>query len=232
MQIAKATKGNQEQWYLQRQFRITGSRCYGIYTYNLGDWSSKAMRYFWPKSFKSKYTEYGKQYEGSARKAYEGRNRYKVVDTGLIVSQKQPWLGYSPDGIVIENNKPIKLLEIKCPYSGMFQQNQFIQKANMLLFVSGKENPAITFVNSCKYLEFRDNFLTLKKNHLYYAQIQLGMTILNLPECDFVLYSPYDDSFLNIIIKYDEEYVTKMLHKLRYNYFQNMLHTICLNKHN
>ncbi|KAJ8914738.1 hypothetical protein NQ315_017449 [Exocentrus adspersus] len=44
----------------------------------------------------------------------------EYVDTaGFIICQKFPWLGFSPDGIVFGRNGPIRLLEIKCPYSGV-----------------------------------------------------------------------------------------------------------------
>lgn len=98
---------------------ILGSRIYSIFTYAKADWSKKAENYFWPKSFSNKFTEYGKKYEGHACKAYKKQYiRYEVHNVGIAISTRYPWFGYSPDGIIFENGKPIKLLEIKCPYSG------------------------------------------------------------------------------------------------------------------
>jgi len=34
------------------------------------------------------------------------------------VSQENPWIGYSADGIVFESGKPTKLLKIKCRFMG------------------------------------------------------------------------------------------------------------------
>lgn len=56
--------------------------------------------------------------EHTARKTYAENNKYDVFECGLIVSEKHPWIAYSPDGIVFNGNKPIKLLEIKCPIAG------------------------------------------------------------------------------------------------------------------
>jgi len=42
-----------------------------------------------------------------------------VITSGFITSKKCPWLGYSPDGVVLDTlNNPKKLIEIKCPFKG------------------------------------------------------------------------------------------------------------------
>lgn len=45
---------------------------------------------------------------------------FKVIEFGLITSYSNQWLGYSPDGIAVNDNGPVALLEIKCPYEGLF----------------------------------------------------------------------------------------------------------------
>lgn len=52
--IAKDTKNNKTLWHKERQFRITGSRCYSVFTYSKNDWANKALKYFWPKGFVTK----------------------------------------------------------------------------------------------------------------------------------------------------------------------------------
>jgi hypothetical protein len=38
---------------------------------------------------------------------------------GLIICKKYPWMGYSPDGVVVDaDGIPTKLIEIKCPLKG------------------------------------------------------------------------------------------------------------------
>jgi hypothetical protein len=35
---------------------------------------------------------------------------------GLIICKKYPWMGYCPDGVVVDaDGIPTKLIEIKCP---------------------------------------------------------------------------------------------------------------------
>lgn len=55
-------------WESCRKFRITGSRCYELFTYNKikkteEQWSLKASRYFWPKPFSNEAVRYGLEYE-------------------------------------------------------------------------------------------------------------------------------------------------------------------------
>lgn len=40
------------------------------------------------------------------------------VFSGLITNKNNPWLRHSPDGLILEENKSVKLLGIKCPIIG------------------------------------------------------------------------------------------------------------------
>lgn len=113
------TKVSKKLWANQRKFRITGSRVYEIYTYKGQDWSKKAFNYFYPKSFTNRYVAHGLEQEEVARRVFGKSTGLNVVECGLVVSDFNPWLGYSPDGIITdEKGNPKALLEIKCPFSG------------------------------------------------------------------------------------------------------------------
>lgn len=51
VKVAIGTQNDINLWHKERQFRITGSRCYSLYTYSKDDWSNKTKKYFWPKKF-------------------------------------------------------------------------------------------------------------------------------------------------------------------------------------
>jgi len=108
-------------WESCKQFRITGSRCYGLYTFNKTQktdeqWSLKLNKYFWPNSFTNKCVKHGNEYESTARNIYARHTNQKILECGLITNTNNPWLGYTPDGVIVNcENKPIKLIEIKCP---------------------------------------------------------------------------------------------------------------------
>lgn len=96
-----------------------GSRVYELYTYSKDDWETKAMKYFYPKSFSNKFVKHGIRYEREAREVFISRTGFEVYECGMITSPSSPWLGYSPDGVIVHEGRPIALLEIKCLYEGI-----------------------------------------------------------------------------------------------------------------
>ena len=105
--------------------------------------------------------EYKKQYM---------HETFDVIDCGLVVSPKWPWLGCSPDGNVTEKKQPVGCIEIKCPHS----------KKNMTFKEAAEQDKAF-------YLKVIDGELKLKTNHLYYWQCQGVMNIVGLPWIDFIV---------------------------------------------
>jgi len=203
-------------WHQIRQFKITGSRCHSLYTYYMSSnksdekWSKKASSYFWPKSFSNKFVKHGIKYEQVARVLYAETTKQKVIQSGFIVHYQTPWLGYSPDGIVLnDSNVPIKLLEIKCPYLG-----------------SSKSVPEL--INDLKYvIKNSDGSFSLNKRDAYYAQVQLGLVMLNHETCDFVIYNSLEHKYIILKTDFDYEYCKKMLCTLKIIYFEKLIHEIC-----
>ncbi|XP_018577904.1 uncharacterized protein LOC108916182 [Anoplophora glabripennis] len=148
-------------WNEERKYRVTGSRIYEMYTYAKKDWEKKSYTYFWPKHFCNKFTMHGIKHEKQAKKVVSKNLALDIKDFGMIVSNSNRWLSYSPDGVIFENGIPIAVLEIKCIFAG--------RQANI------KET-----LQSVKYLETIDGNLKFKKCHKYHGQVQLGMAILNL----------------------------------------------------
>lgn len=60
---------------------------------------------------------FGNKNEKIALKMYMEMYKHEVKECGLIINHFNPWLCGSPDGIVISDGKPVKVLEIKCPIS-------------------------------------------------------------------------------------------------------------------
>lgn len=208
--ICKETSNNLNNWKLERQFRITGSRCYSIFTYaknKNANWEKKSINYFFPKPFKATDPiKHGIENEPLARDIYEKFMEVKVVKCGLIVPPQDNWLGYSPDGIIFQNGKPEKLLEIKCPYSGKTDNVEQILK-------------------SLKYIQLPAR--KLKEKHPYYVQIQIGMTVLNVNKTDFIIFASFDKSFTVISVDLNVPFVEKLLHTLKGTYFLRMIHYAC-----
>lgn len=203
-------------WDDCRKFRVTGSRCYELFTYNKTlktdeQWSLKASRYFWPKLFTNKAVQHGLKYENKVREMYAKDTGFDILECGLVINPLNPWLGYTPDGIIVDTNCiPIKLIEIKCPFKGkVLNLNDLV---NNLIFIVKNNN----------------GLLSLKQNHSYYAQVQMGMVMLNVNTCDFIVYSSYEDTYVVINVMYDEIYCKNMFFKLKIIYFERLLHNICI----
>uniref|UniRef100_A0ABD2WQR0 YqaJ viral recombinase domain-containing protein n=1 Tax=Trichogramma kaykai TaxID=54128 RepID=A0ABD2WQR0_9HYME len=121
LKICEATRNWYARWLEERKYRITGSKCYSIFTYGKGkqvDWVKKAKNMLSAASYKTDAMKYGSNTEAEARSTYQALHpEYQVIESGLIISEDNPWLGYSPDGIIIHGSDKF-LLEIKCPAMG------------------------------------------------------------------------------------------------------------------
>lgn len=212
-QICFESKKSRYIWEKERKLRITGSRCYSLYTYTTNkkpNWVTKAQKYFNIINFSNKYVRHGIANEPIARQLYVDTNpNCTIFEPGLLVSHENPWTGYSADGIVFESGKPSKLLEIKCPFMG---KNFGIKK----------------LLKTCKYLEKKNGTYCLKNRHAYYGQIQLGMHLFNLSLTDFCIYSSFNNSMYVINVKKDNNFIFEMLNILKKVYFDYMLHVNCL----
>jgi putative phage-type endonuclease len=60
----------------------------------------------------------GNRLEEEARLAFEEETGKKVDVAGLCVNDENPYIGYSPDGLIKKGKKYTEDIEIKCPTSG------------------------------------------------------------------------------------------------------------------
>ncbi|XP_046473194.1 uncharacterized protein [Neodiprion pinetum] len=215
--ICKRSKESYSEWQKQRRYRVTGSRCYALYATRRtnADWNKKCDQYFNPKSFASMYTEYGKKTESEALEVFKTTFNLTIIQVGLVISSQNPWLAYSPDGIIYEKNVPTKLVEIKCPFKG---KSKTVMEAIQFEFKKG--------------LAIENENISLKEKHAHYAQIQLGMAVLNLKSAFFVIYASFDKSILVIDVPFNEMYTFNMLSVLKKTYYDKMVHFICPNDEN
>jgi hypothetical protein len=155
--------------------------------------------------------QHGIDNEPKAQKKYIEITGYLVINFGLITHLLHPWIVFSPDGVVFINGIPYKLMEIKCPVKG-----QHMSICDELL-------------SSCKFLvkPHKSKEWELKHKHAYYAQVQLGMALMNLDICDFILYAPFDNSIKIIQVKRNNVYINELLRTLKEKYFSFVLPNMC-----
>lgn len=136
-------KQNTTEWLHERQFRITASRIYEIFTYRGKNWPEKAKRYFFPKNVTVPAMLHGITNEAKARKHFAEETGFVVEEVGMLVPHNNPWIGCSPDGIIMGNeDTPYAILEIKCPYSGkqftLIIHSDTLLKCMFILFRQGR----------------------------------------------------------------------------------------------
>ena len=165
-------------WYYERSKRLTASlfgrvmkRRHSIYPTSIIDAVIKKS----PKKFSTPATLWGLENETVALEQYatQSLNEYQfVIKSGLVINPAWPWLGASPDGVVVEHGKAIGATEIKCPFK---QRDMSI-------------DDAIKMKEFCLTLN-KNGKPSLKRNHNYYFQCQGVVNILQLQWIEFVVYT-------------------------------------------
>ncbi|XP_050537318.1 uncharacterized protein LOC126903263 isoform X1 [Daktulosphaira vitifoliae] len=209
-------QSNNSAWRLYRQTRISASsKAHQIKTRRARN-EDLALRFIKDKKMIGKglkYVNYGIEMEDFALKKYSLINNVQVIKCGLVIHQKQPWICASPDGIVIQNGKVEKLLEIKCPYNCK----------DSLLFDEKKQ------IN-IPYLHYdkENSIISLKKNHCYYTQCQIQLYCTGLELCDLFICTKRD--CITVTIIRDELFLEKLIKKIELFYFNYFLPKLtCVN---
>nr|XP_037283550.1 uncharacterized protein LOC119176395 [Rhipicephalus microplus]XP_037283552.1 uncharacterized protein LOC119176395 [Rhipicephalus microplus] len=162
-------------WRRARKVRITGSICHAYFTYIPKDptsCESKGSKMLSESFWGNNATRYGKHCKQLAIEKYSSITINDVSKIGFVVHPKDPWLGYSPDGVVFKNSNPAILLEVKSPVLGKTSTAAQLAMQKKLAYI--KKNG--------------ENF-TVNPRHPYFLQVQLGMFLLNLAVTHFVVYS-------------------------------------------
>ena len=119
-----------------------------------------------------------------------------VSPCGFHISSTHPFLGASPDGAVYDpqqNDEPFGFLEVKCPYT-----------CRDLLPEEGCSISGFY----CDY-DSATSAMKLKRNHMYFAQVQGQMAIGECIWCDFVTFTRKGIEIQ--CIKFDHGYWTEQL---------------------
>lgn len=150
-------------------------------------------------------TAYGLTSENDALIKYSEVSKTQILKSGLIVHPDYPFLGFSPDGLIIDDSNTMRLLEVKSPILGM-------------------NKSATELVEHLDFLKLdHQSKYVLKEKHKFYGQVQLGLFLIGCQQCDFIIYSSYDKSFFKIIVEKDENFLLKFLPCLTDIYFKHIL---------
>ena len=133
---------------------------------------------------------YGIREEASARLKYAEETNLDIVECGLFINKHYPYLGASPDGVVMENGVAIGIVEIKCL--------KVLRTRTVPQLIESVKCNEISLTNSC--VSLNGDTLKLKYSHSYYYQIQHQLLVTELNFCDFVLHTPFGAPYIERII--------------------------------
>ena len=163
------------------------------------------MEYFNLVSISSKAMDFGTEQEPYARKRYKKITGNRAFECGFYQHPDIPNFGTSPDGIVVQDAKVARAVEIKCPL--------------------GK-----TYI---KYASQVVDGATLKKvNSQYYWQTVSHCMCTGAGVCDFVIYNPFlrPDARIKIVpIVPPEEDIELLAERVRLadDYANELIDQIC-----
>jgi hypothetical protein len=117
---------------------------------------------------------WGKKNEAVAFRSYSELSQskhtnFKLRQCGLFISEEDPYLGSSPDGIVECDCCGKGVIEIKCPFKYRNEDPSKIPQLDTNFFL--------------------DSNGIIKDSHSYYAQIQGQMAITNRDFCDLIVWT-------------------------------------------
>lgn len=134
--------------------------------------------------------QYGIRNEVNARKAYKAAQLYS--ECAMMKHEDNPEHSCSADSIVFSTNNETKLAEYKCPY--------ILRKRNPKDYKTILTPDQLR--NFCIGENKDGNYL--KPSSPYYHQVQHTMGILQLKECDFVIWTDVD--IMIIPVSFDENF--------------------------
>ena len=222
IEVHTREQGDSDLWKKERRKRLTASTVGGICKLRKTTKRAKKVQTLLYSLFRgTTATRYGTDNEDVARHKYvqhqlnHSHLNLSVQESGLVISQQDPWLAASPDNRVLdpEAEDPHGLAEYKNPYSAR----------NLTILEAVEKLP-----NFC--LE-RDETLTfrLKRRHNYFYQVQCQMFCDQKRWCDFVVNTELDIHVERIY--FDDKWWGEQMPKLHAFYFDCLLPELASPRH-
>jgi len=185
IEILTRGQSSNEQWYTFRKGVITASKAHEVITkmkkikaggggyVNMWALNQKiaGLTFVNPNIPALKY---GRDMEINAANSFDDlmktkHKNYKSTECGLFIDKTMPYVGASPDRIMVCSCCEKSCLEIKCPYS---------------------INYTVPNETNLNYLIKNGEKLSLKTNHKYFTQCMLQMGVTGTKKTYFVVWTP------------------------------------------
>ena len=208
-------------WHDYRKGRITASHFHEVLRYTGKSYPNSIVKSIMQyRNFNQNIPalKWGRENEENARKEYlmamEGSHtNVQVRSSGLVINPSYPFLGASPDGIVVCDCCGEGLIEIKCTYKYRHDSpTSSSALADHHYFLKDGENGDIH----------------LSSTHQYYDQVQGQLGICDVKFCDFVCWTT-KGLFIERIFQ-DKNYLTSKLPQFRSFFCKYLLPEILTHK--
>ena len=218
--IGQHTNSN---WHDMRHLLVTAKKVKGLYTRqktvekNPDEDVTKTVHNFLSPAKMEKYPpaiQHGIENEPDAKKYYittmtKKHRNLEFEEPGLVLSGKYGWLGASPDGIRKCDCCPDTLVEIKCPYKGF---DMHPKEAFLLDTIGGCVD--------------KNGTCYLRRNHLHYFQIQTGMAVCGVTQCDFIVFT---NKGIHVVqVDFDKDFWESTINTVKAFYTRRIIKTLLL----
>ena len=219
LELEATTRGQSksEKWVFERKLRITASVMKQVCHHRPStSCDSFVKRKLSSSPISVPAIEYGRKNEQLAISSYLNYHKangkiIQVESCGLFVDHRKSWLAASPDAVVTDFSDVDNLrgcLEVKCPH---VCESRSIKDAC-------REVKGFCLTDS-------KGLVQLCRSHMYYYQVQTQMQVTGLRWCDFFIWSPVAEPFVERIA-YDETFMDESLQKAEAFYFNKFLPSI------
>ena len=140
-------------------------------------------------------------YEESAIEKFTTQTGKKVEKCGLFILPELPFLGASPDGLVVGEDS---IIEVKCAYTA---------KDKMII-------PENINAKTFSFLEYDGHKIQLKRGHSYHYQIQGQLRLSGRKQCYFIVHTMCD-LFIEEIV-FDRAFFEEKMQGQLENFFEKV----------
>lgn len=219
LSVDTVSQSNNKTWFEERELRISASSN----VHHIKSRSTKTVEklvgeILYSKPINVKATKYGLAAEKDASRLYEQQYKVKLIEVGLIVSPRQPWLCCSLDAVAVVDGDgddvEYDLIEIKSPLS--------CKDKEIVNFSQKKCNVT--------YLEIINDVVQLKKHTMYYSQCQTLMYVANKDRIYLYVYTPVINGSIRVTIRRDEQFLKNAILKSEDFFFRDYLPALIAKK--
>ena len=187
------------EWYQERAVRLTGSNWYNILKGKEKPSGLIGCRH--GSKFSEMCKAYGDRYEKAALRSVQtflNPSGLRIGEAKFYIPQSHPFLGATPDGIIVKDNDIDSVVEVKCPYSSRWtgQRPKWIQLKS-------------------------DGTYGLEPESRYWYQVQAQMFVTGARQCVFGVFTPKMTWIM--VVPRDQSFIDRTVHELTVYYVNEYL---------